>query len=203
MRLQRKVLLTHLRATAAIAKRARLVVAASVTISGAAFIGEALPALGADLPNSSVTPGATFPVTIDQFCLRGYTACVRSVSKAESSQAYASYGIRSHAPGEYEVDHLISLELGGSNAIQNLWPQSYVTHPWNAHVKDLLENRLHDLVCSGQIGIQEAQHEISANWIAAYQKYGGEPRPLVYKGTITPQQCRSLHQQFVGGRGPG
>jgi hypothetical protein len=39
------------------------------------------------------------------------------------------------------VDHLIPLELGGSNDIANLWPQSYVT-VWNAHMKDRLENRL-------------------------------------------------------------
>jgi hypothetical protein len=38
------------------------------------------------------------------------------------------------------VDHLVSLEIGGANTVQNLWPQSYDTTPWNAHVKDKLEN---------------------------------------------------------------
>ena len=64
---------------------------------------------------------------------------------------FAEYGITRRAPREYEVDHLISLELGGSNSIRNLWPQSYLTQPWNAHVKDRLENNLHAMVVSGQL----------------------------------------------------
>jgi hypothetical protein len=86
-------------------------------------------------------------------------------------KVYAEYGIAIHQPKEYEVDHLISLELGGSNDISNLWPQSYVTSPWNAHVKDKLENKLHALVCSGQLDLKTAQQEISHDWVAAYKKY--------------------------------
>ena len=52
-------------------------------------------------------------------------------------------------PYQHEVDHLISLELGGSNAIRNLWPEPYAGR-WGARTKDVLENRLHDLVCEGQ-----------------------------------------------------
>ncbi len=81
----------------------------------------------------------------------GYASRVRAVPAAVKKQAYASYGITQHAPGEYEVDHLISLELGGSNSIKNLWPQSYKTKPWNAYVKDQLENKLHRMVCSGEL----------------------------------------------------
>jgi hypothetical protein len=155
--------------------------------------------LGDDLPNSNLTPGATYPVTTAQICLVGYTACVRHVTAAVGAQAYRQYGIASHAPGEYEVDHLISLELGGSNNIKNLWPQSYVTHPLNAHIKDTLENRLHDLVCSNHMGLQEAQREIAGNWVEAYRKYGGAPRPTVYLGRITQRQCEALHANVLAG----
>src|SRR5579859_3823890 len=95
-----------------------------------------------DLPNRALTPGDALDVTKDDVCTPGYSKTVRNVTAEEKRQVYAEYGIASHAPGEYEVDHLISLELGGSNRLKNLWPQSYKTHPWNAHVKDKLENRL-------------------------------------------------------------
>ena len=88
------------------------------------------------VPDPQQTPGATLEVTKDEVCVPGYAKKIRHVPTAVKQQVYAAYGIESHAPGEYEVDHLISLELGGSNAITNLWPQSYQTQPWNAHVKD-------------------------------------------------------------------
>lgn len=118
------------------------------------------------------------PVTTDDICIPGYTRAVRDVPTSVKQQAYEEYGIPTHAPGEYEVDHLISLELGGSNSIRNLWPQSYRTKPWNAHVKDALENELHERVCSGQLDLEIAQREIAGNWIEAYKKYFHTDRPL-------------------------
>ena len=53
-----------------------------------------------------------------------------------------------------EVDHLISIELGGSNEKTNLWPQPYSGVQWNAHVKDRLENFYHEQVCSGKIPLR-------------------------------------------------
>jgi len=108
----------------------------------------------------------------------GYTKLVRDVPSALKRKVYEEYSIPSHAPGEYEVDHLISLELGGSNSIRNLWPQSYRTEPWNAHVKDALENELHRRICSGQIDLKTAQREIAGDWIGAYKKYFHTDRPL-------------------------
>lgn len=128
-----------------------------------------------DLPDPAKTPGAVLPVTAKDVCVAGYSKKVRNVPAAVKRQVYASYGIKQNDPNDpnkpYEVDHLISLELGGSNSIKNLWPQSYVTQPWNAHRKDALENRLHKLVCDGTMDLAEAQKEISGNWIEAYKKY--------------------------------
>ena len=130
------------------------------------------------LPDRAMTPGATLPVTKDDICVPGYTQKVRNVPADVKRQVYAEYGITSHKPGQYEVDHLISLELGGSNSLKNLWPQSYLTQPWNAHVKDQLENELHDEVCSGRLDLATAQHDISTDWIAAYKKYFHTNAPL-------------------------
>ncbi len=130
------------------------------------------------LPDPALTPGATLPVTRDDISVPGYTKKVRNVPIDVKRQVYAEYGITQHKPGDYEVDHLISLELGGSNSIKNLWPQSYRTQPWNAHVKDALENEMHDEVCSGKVDLAAAQHDIATDWIAAYKKYFHTDQPL-------------------------
>jgi hypothetical protein len=128
------------------------------------------------LPDPKLTPGATLNVTMQDLCTPGYTKLVRDVPAAVKRQVYAEYGITSHKRGEFEIDHLISLELGGSNSSRNLWPESYKTSPWNAHVKDALENELHRLVCTGQLDLKTAQHDIATDWIAAYKKYFPAPR---------------------------
>ena len=66
---------------------------------------------------------------------------------------------------------LIPLSLGGSNSTKNLWPESYLTEPWNAHTKDQLEYKLLQLVRSGQVDLHTAQQEIAVDWITAYKKY--------------------------------
>ena len=134
------------------------------------------------LPDSKITPGATLPVTRADICVPGYSKKVRNVPLDVKKEAYAEYGIATHKPGDYEVDHLISLELGGSNSIKNLWPQSYRTQPWNAHVKDALENELHAEVCDGRLDLATAQHDISTDWIAAYKKYFHTNTPLSGSG---------------------
>lgn len=122
-------------------------------------------------PNPRLTPGSVLAVTTRDICVVGYTKKIRNVPESVKGKVYAEYGILTHQPGEYEVDHLISLELGGSNAISNLWPQSYITAPYNAHIKDTLENKLHRMVCSGQMDLRTAQREIARDWIGAYHRY--------------------------------
>lgn len=120
------------------------------------------------LPNPQITPGTFFgDATLDKICETGYSGKVRNVTDAQKNEVFKKYGIE--RSGEYEVDHLISLELGGSNNSMNLWPQAYRGY-WNARIKDILENRLHTLVCSGKMPLREAQLMISQNWIKAYCK---------------------------------
>lgn len=126
------------------------------------------------LPDPACTPGAIFPdATKDQICQPGYSKNVRDVSTREKDQVYAEYGINQHSPGEYEVDHLISLELGGSNDIANLWPEPADPRP-GFHEKDKVENYMHDQMCSGAISLQQAQAEIASNWLSIYQKMPGK-----------------------------
>jgi hypothetical protein len=105
---------------------------------------------------------------------------VRHTSGRVKADVYRTYGIDPHA-GHYEIDHLVSLELGGADVRENLWPQSYDTEPWNATVKDRLENFLHAEICAGRLRLEEAQREIATDWIAAYQRHLGGAASLAQR----------------------
>jgi len=126
-----------------------------------------------DVPDHRLTPGVSLPVSTARVCVPGYASSVRDVSDSEKRAVYARYGIP-WVPYQHEVDHLISLELGGSNDIHNLWPEPYAGR-WGARTKDAVENRLHDLVCAGRLSLASAQRQEAANWVAAYRRYVGAP----------------------------
>lgn len=122
------------------------------------------------LPDACCTPGAVFPgVGAYEICQPGYAKRVRKVSWLTRLAVYRSYGITDYRTVRlaYEIDHLVPLELGGSNDIANLWPQSAPEFRY----KDELENTLHEDVCAGLVDLEVAQREIASDWIAAYQKY--------------------------------
>jgi hypothetical protein len=143
-------------------------------------------AASAVLPNSNLTPGvASADVTptniASTICVSGYTSGRRhdngrtvrppeSYTESLKRQQISQYGYTDVALGDYEEDHLIPLEVGGDGyAAGNLWPEPYAGT--GARVKDQLENRLHSLVCSGKVGLLEAQRAIAQNWYAAYRQY--------------------------------
>ncbi|HWE49222.1 MAG TPA: zf-HC2 domain-containing protein [Bryobacteraceae bacterium] len=131
-------------------------------------------------PKNALTPGETRAVTIDDVCrLQKPHEETRPLYVPVSLQqkVFSEYGIRDARPSAYEVDYLITPELGGADSIRNLWPEPY-SIVWNARVKDELEDRLHDLVCEGKLDLATAQREISTDWIAAYKKYFHTDRPL-------------------------
>jgi hypothetical protein len=76
-----------------------------------------------------------------------------------------------------KIDYLIAPGLGGAEDIHNPWPESYQSSTWNARVKDDLEERLHEMVCTGQLDLTTAQRDIATDWIAAYKKYFRTDRP--------------------------
>ncbi len=120
------------------------------------------------LPDSACTPGAiVVDATKNDICRPGYSFLARNVSEATKNKVFEEYGVISRSKGEYEVDHLVSLELGGSNDISNLWPEKASPTP-GFHQKDTLENELHRKVCSGVISLSVAQKEIARNWILLY-----------------------------------
>ncbi len=129
-------------------------------------------------PNRSLTPGATRRVTMSEVCSVPEEDVVGSVTGSLRQKVFQEYGIANARPEDYEIDYLIAPRLGGTEDIRNLWPEPYRTDNWNAHVKDALEERLHEMVCSGQLDLSTAQRDIATDWIAAYKKYFHTNKPL-------------------------
>ena len=122
------------------------------------------------LPDSACTPGAIISsATAAQICVSGYSSTVRNVPQATKEQVYAAYGIVTRSPGQYEMDHLVSLELGGSNEPSNLWPEAADPRP-GFHEKDQVENYLHDQLCTNKMTLQQVQSAIATNWLDIYSQ---------------------------------
>jgi hypothetical protein len=136
------------------------------------------------VPDPVKTPGDVMTVDKDTLCVTGYTQTVRDVSAATKGKVFISYGVDPARSSEYEVDHLISLELGGSNDVTNLWPQP-LNGQWGAKTKDRLENRLHFDICRGATTVEDAQHDIATNWYATFQRLLG-PNAIAPTTTIAP-----------------
>lgn len=129
------------------------------------------------IPRAELTPGVVRPVAAAEVCRARLNDNV-DVVPAVQRQVFAEYGMAHAEAKPYEVDYLVTPALGGSDDIRNLWPQPYSGSPWNAYVKDALEDRLWRMVCTGQIDLATAQREIAVNWVAAYRKYFHTRGPL-------------------------
>lgn len=134
-------------------------------------------------PNAKVTPGAINPSVTQEniktnVCKANWTSTVRPTvaytNRLKEKQLAGDYksfvSIYGADPKNYEEDHLISLQLGGSPTDpKNLWPQPYAGD--NARKKDVVETALKRLICSGGITLADAQKAIATDWVSAYNKY--------------------------------
>jgi len=130
---------------------------------------------GGQLPDRSCTPGSVDPAVTQAdigstICKSGYTSTVRppesQTERAKFDIAYPAYGIPHDSTSE--LDHLVSLELGGSNDITNLWPEvGSLPNP-----KDSVENALHRAVCEHKISLATAQRAIASDWTTAAARLG-------------------------------
>ena len=121
--------------------------------------------------DSKMTPGAVYSnVNKDDICVKGYSHQVRNVTSSTKKQVYLEYGMTyPQPPGDFEVDHLVPLELGGSNDIRNLWPEPANPEP-GFHQKDRVETDVHNKVCSGAMSLQQAQDKIATDWYALFKQ---------------------------------
>ena len=108
------------------------------------------------LPDPTITPGERTPQSHKAAKLDPET--VKSVISA--------YGAK---PGDIrtEVVRLIPAELGGTDGLKNL----FLTTPWFADLKSRLDKQLVDLVKSGQITVDQAETDLTSNWVRATHKH--------------------------------
>ena len=124
------------------------------------------------LPDKNLTGGSVR--TGDRAAACGHAKESRGpVRAARRDEILRRYGLPPGTHPDYEIDHLIPLCLGGSDARSNLWPQSRrsMEKTWNAEAKDRLERLMCNMVCDGQVNIATVQQAFATNWIAAYQTY--------------------------------
>jgi hypothetical protein len=115
------------------------------------------------LPNPKLTPGRIAEHDKD----RG------GVTVQMEQKVFAHYRIPWSRRPQFKVDHLIPLELGGADTIDNLWPQSLRTRPYDADRKELLTEVLLQRIRTGRMTVAQAQEEIRKDWIDAFVDYLG------------------------------
>ena len=121
-----------------------------------------------------INPNVTQANIKQTICVAGWTSTIRPsviiTNKIKRALMHKN-GLDGQDPHKWELDHDISLELGGHPSdLDNLWLQSW-TGSCNAHQKDVVETKLKTLVCKNTITLVEAQSAITTDWITAYSKY--------------------------------
>ena len=114
-------------------------------------------------------------VTIDQtICIAGWTATVRpskSYRNGVKLKLICDRGLPDSDVTKYELDHFVPLPLGGHpSSVDNLWLQLWEGEQ-GAKKKDQLEATLHRMVCRGQISLDQARQQITADWSKAFDRY--------------------------------
>lgn len=153
------------------------------------ILAAALVAMGgAPQPTSvadpTLTPGVVrSDITLEQIKVTKWGQDRRAVTAAMKATVYRRYGFSGpHDPRctpdangkTCEVDHRVPRCAGGADDIANLSPQPY-GGPWNAHMKDRVEDHACKLLDAGQINLPQAQAIFLGDWTETYRQWFGEP----------------------------
>jgi len=131
-------------------------------------------AASAAFADRALNPAVTQSMIDQTICVPGYAKGVRPATsytngvkqmlmqRAKMNPSLAQY---------YELNHIIPLALGGHpRKLENLELLLRKGESGAKH-KHRIEAKLHCLVCSGQVTLAQAQHEIASDWQAAYHRY--------------------------------
>ena len=110
------------------------------------------------LPDAKLTPGRIARSAQDR----------QRVTEEMERYVFRNYQIPWRRRPEFKVDHLIPVELGGANTIDNLWPQSLNIKPYNARRKEFLTRYLLNLIAANKMTLDQAQKEMREDWISCF-----------------------------------
>ena len=147
----------------------------AVALTVGLLFGGALGLFGGDgdgltpaaiLPDPATTPGVLNPevtqATIrSTICVKGWTSTVRPPSSytSELKRRMMDELGRAGTMSDYQLDHFISLRLGGHPTDpRNLWPRQYPHHP----EANRQSQELHRKVCTEELSLRDAQHREAA-----------------------------------------
>jgi hypothetical protein len=96
------------------------------------------------------------------------------VAESEKREVEGEYGMDTTKMygRSLEIYHIVSLGLGGSNDVANLFPEGKYVHP-GYKVKDALETRLTHLVCAGKLDLEIVQRRIARDRQGLYREVLG------------------------------
>ena len=124
-------------------------------------------------PDPKCTPGAFNPsVTVETLTSKKFvTDCIRNkaTSEKEKGKTYETYDVahpsRADA-GTCELDHLVPLELGGADTLDNIWPQCGTAESGDVYfrTKDKVETCIAKKVKAGDMDLDNARKKIAADW---------------------------------------
>jgi hypothetical protein len=126
-------------------------------------------------PNAKLTPGAVAISNLTLVCrqpkhTRGLFSHLNPlISPAVSARVFSAYRIPVLQQSRYGLDFLIPLQLGGANVASNIWP---MPSSRGFREKELLNNRMHVLVCHGDLPLDQAQQAMAADWVKLWVSYG-------------------------------
>lgn len=123
-----------------------------------------------DRPNPRVTPGAVSVHDVATVCGDPKRLVHPTIPASWDVTIFNSYNIAVKDQGKYRFDYLVPLQLGGAFSISNIWPMTLRAIGFRE--KQKLNARLRTAVCQGTIPLDQAQHDIVADWYLLFEKYG-------------------------------
>ena len=151
---------------------------------------------GDPLPDPACTPGAVDSTITDgnvnsTLCRKGgYLAVVLppdALVEPVKRKLLAAYGIPDAQSGDFELDHLVSLNAGGASDTRDLWPEPNTFRqfkPGNGRQndKDVIETYLFHAVCDGTVPLSAVRAAMDADWTTAVRTLGLPAIPPDYQG---------------------